>query len=410
VTAARRPGTGTDGVLGAVPRLVFVPATVEEAAEAVRECARDKLSLAFVGGGTDLGLGSPPSRLDAVLRTEGLARVVEHAPSDQIVSVEAGLSLSALQRTLAGHGQRLALDPPFPDRATAGGIVAANAFGPLRARYGAVRDLIIGVSIVRADGAVARGGGKVVKNVAGFDLPRLMVGSLGTLGLVATVNFRLHPLPEARSTVLCPVLSAEAARSLLVAARSAQLEPAAVAALASGGALDLGVRFEGFAPGVKQQGDRLLDLVVKAKLHAERLDEAAAGAFWERHDRVRESGTFRARLSAPPSALAAVVRDAVAPLLAPLAGGGAALYPTLGLGFVCGDPASGPAAAAAANAARDALAALGGSLVLAAAPAGVRAAADAWGPAPSALALMLSLKDRLDPERRLAPGRFAGGL
>jgi len=303
---------------------------------------------------------------------------VEHAPSDQIVSVEAGLPLAALQRTLAGHGQRLALDPPFPGRATAGGIVAANAFGPLRARYGAVRDLVIGVSIVRADGTVARGGGKVVKNVAGFDLPRLMVGSLGTLGLVATVNFRLHPLPEARATLLFPGLTAAAARSLLVEARSAQLEPAAAAALASGGALELGVRFEGFAPGVKQQGDRLLDLAGKAGVTAERLDEATAGAFWERHDRLRESGTFRARISAPPSALPAVARDAVAPLLSALAGGGAALYPTLGLGFVCGDPASGPATAAAVERARVALVALGGALVLAAAPAGVRAAADAW--------------------------------
>ncbi len=408
MTAARRDGTEADAILGVVPRIVFAPATVEEAAEAVRECARDRLALAFVGGGTDLGLGSPPSRLDAVLRTEGLARVVEHAPSDQIVSVEAGLPLGALQRALAGHGQRLALDPPFPGRATAGGVVAANAFGPLRTRYGAVRDLVIGVSIVRADGTVARGGGKVVKNVAGFDLPRLMVGSLGTLGLVATVNFRLHPLPEARSTLLFPGLSAEAVRSLLVEARSAQLEPAAAAALAAGRALDLGVRFEGFAPGVRQQGDRLLDLVGKAGLPAERLDEARASAFWERHDRVRESGTFRARLSAPPSALPAVARDAVAPLLAALEGGGAALYPTLGLGFVCGAP--GPAAPAAVERARAALRALGGALVLAAAPAGVRAAAEAWGPPPPALALMESLKDRLDPERRLAPGRFAGGL
>jgi glycolate oxidase FAD binding subunit len=410
LTAARRPGTEADAVLGAVPRLVFVPTTVEEAAEAVRECARDRLSLVFVGGGTDLGLGAPPSRLDAVLRTGGMARVVEHAPSDQIVSVEAGLPLSRLQRTLAGHGQRLALDPPFPDRATAGGVVAASAFGPLRTRYGGVRDLVIGITIVRADGTVARGGGKVVKNVAGFDLPRLMVGSLGTLGLVATVNFRLHPLPEAQATLLFPGLGADAVRSLLVAARSAQLEPAAATALSDGHALDLGVRFEGFAPGVKQQGDRLLDLAGKAGLAAERLDEPGARAFWERHARLREAGAFRARLSAPPSALPAVARDAVAPLLAALEGGGAALYPTLGLGFVRGAQASGPSAAAAVERARAALRALGGSLVLAAAPPEVRAAADAWGPPPAALALMRSLKDRLDPERRLAPGRFAGGL
>src|SRR5262249_7892182 len=157
-----------------------------------------------VGGGTDLGLGAPPARLDAVLATSGLDRVVEHAPSDQIVVVEAGRTLGQLQSVLAEHGQRLALDPAMPGKKTIGGIVAADAFGPRRARFGSVRDLIIGVSFVRADGAAARGGGKVVKNVAGFDLPKLFVGSLGTLGLITTATFRLHPLPEEEVSVLLP--------------------------------------------------------------------------------------------------------------------------------------------------------------------------------------------------------------
>ena len=115
--------------------------------------------------------------------------MLEHSPSDQIVVVEAGVTLATLQRTLAAHGQRLALDPPSADLATVGGIVAANAFGPRRTRFGTARDLIIGLSLVRADGIAARGGGKVVKNVAGFDLPRLFVGSLGTLGLITSVTF-----------------------------------------------------------------------------------------------------------------------------------------------------------------------------------------------------------------------------
>ena len=129
-----------------------------------------------------------------MLGTERLERIVEHAPLDQIVIVEAGVRLASLQDALARSGQMLALDPPWAGRATIGGLVATNAFGPRRTRYGSIRDLIIGISIVRADGTEARGGGKVVKNVAGFDVPKLMVGSLGTLGLIATVNFRLHPL------------------------------------------------------------------------------------------------------------------------------------------------------------------------------------------------------------------------
>lgn len=408
--AASRAGTPQDAILGAVPRTVHLPETVAEAAEVVRACARDKLALAFVGGGTDLELGSAPRALDAVLRTERLSRVVEHSPSDQIVVAEAGVTLAALQRALEPHGQRLALDPPLPERATVGGILAANAFGPLRARYGSVRDLVIGISLVRADGIPAKGGGKVVKNVAGFDLPRMMVGSLGTLGLVTAVNFRVHPLPEAQATLLFPGLEAVRVVALFREARAAQLEPGSAAALWAGGRLDLGVRFEGFAPGVAQQGDRLLELGRRAGLPGERLADPAAADFWRRHDAVRTGGTLRAKLAAPASGLAAATEKALAPLLGALRGAGAAWYPTLGLGFACGAPADAAAAAAAAEQARSALRGLGGSLVLLAAPREVRAAVDVWGPPPPAFPVMQSLKDRLDPDRRLAPGRFVGGI
>lgn len=407
---ASRPGAPADAVLGTVPGTVLEPTTVAEAAEAMKACARDRLRLAFVGGGTDLELGGAPSALDAVLRTGGMARVVEHAPSDQIVTAEAGLTLAALQRALAPHRQRLALDPPLPERATVGGMVAASPFGPSRTRYGSVRDLVIGVSVVRADGTQARGGGKVVKNVAGFDLPRLMVGSLGTLGLVATATFRVHPLPEAEATLLFHGLDPAAVLGLLREARAAQLEPASAAALWADGRLDLGVRFEGFAPGVAQQGDRLLELGRRAGLSGGRLDAEGAAAFWRRHDAVRTGGTLRAKLAAPASALAAAVAGAVVPLLAACEGGGAVVYPTLGLGFAGGTPASPEAAAAAVERARAALAGLGGSLVLAAAPRQVRAAVDVWGPPPPAFPVMQALKERLDPERRLNPGRFLGGL
>src|SRR6266540_365170 len=171
--AVPRPVEPRDAVLGVVPRIAVEPATVDEAAEAMRALAADRLAVGFVGGATDLDLGAPPARLDAVLHIRRLDRIREHAPSDQIVAVEAGMTLAELQRHLAPHRQRLAIDPPLPERATVGGIVAANAFGPRRTRFGPIRDLVIGITVVRADGVIARGGGKVVKNVAGFDLPRL---------------------------------------------------------------------------------------------------------------------------------------------------------------------------------------------------------------------------------------------
>lgn len=408
---ASRPALPGDAILGNLPEVVCEPSTVEEAAEAVRTCAGEGKLLAFVGGGTDLELGAPPERLDAVLRTGRLARVIEYAPSDQIVVVEAGTTLAALQRTLASHRQRLALDPPLPERATVGGIVAANAFGPRRARYGSVRDLIIGVSFVRADGTLARGGGKVVKNVAGFDLPKLMVGSLGTLGLIATATFRLHPLPEESVTVLVPRRSARHLRALVASIKQAQLEPTSVVAICRAeGDFDVAIRFEGFRAGVSEQSERLFALVREERGAAcEILDQASADAFWARHDAPRTGAPLRAKLAALPSSVETVSREILPPLLDALVEPGFVWYATLGLGFVGGAP-KGPAAASAIEAARLALARLGGSLTLTAAPVWIRERMDVWGPPPSAFSLMRGVKERLDPERRLSPGRFVGGM
>ncbi len=373
----------------------------------------------FLGGGTELSLGAPPSGVDVVLGTERLDRIVEYAPLDQIVIVEAGVRLASLQETLARSGQMLGLDAPWAARATLGGLVATNAFGPRRTRYGSIRDLIIGISIVRADGTEARGGGKVVKNVAGFDVPKLMVGSLGTLGLIATVNFRLHPLPEAQGTVLFADLDADTVRRVVLALRQAQLEPAAVAALVREGGDDLGVRFdgrfelgvrfEGFEAGVRQQTSRLLELATGSGWDAEHLDPGAAAAFWSRHDRAREAPAgFRAKLAAQPSELERVSNAALGSLFAALEHPRAVCYPVLGLAFIAGEVRVAGPVVAAVNAAREAIPQ--GSVVLHAAPAEVRTSVDVWGPPPAALALMVQVKDRLDPGRRLAPGRFVGGI
>lgn len=395
----------SDVIAGVRPAAAYAPATLAECAEVMTQAARDKLSLGFVGGGTAMGVGAPPARLDAVVRTERLARIVEHAPADMVVVVEAGATLAALQAELAAHGQRLALDPPLPERATIGGLVAAAGFGPLRSRYGVIRDLIIGVTLVLPDGTVARGGGKVVKNVAGFDLPKVACGSLGTLAMIAAATFRLHPLPEATRTVVVAGIPAARVVALIAAARDAQLEPTcAVALSADGDRFDLGVRFEGFGKGVEQQVARLVELSAAAGLSAQPAGDAEATAFWRRHDAVRTAAPLRIRFATLRTGL-----PALAPRIARL--GPVAWYAMDGIGFAgCASAGDTADAAAAISAAREALVAGGGWLVLEEAPAALRAHVDPWGPRPAGFRTMQLLKQRFDPDRRLNPGRYIGGL
>jgi glycolate oxidase FAD binding subunit len=397
-----RPGEPRDAVAGVVPARVYEPISPDECAEVM---AREGGRVAFVGGGTALELGRPPAQLDAVVRTGRMARIVEYAPADMVLIAEAGITLAQLQATARREGQMLALDPPQPERATLGGLVATAGFGPGRARHGAVRDLVLGAAMVRADGVLARSGGKVVKNVAGFDLAKLLCGSLGTLGLVAEVTVRLHPLPEASQTVVTGGLSAAQVVALLAGARRAQLEPTAAVALAGERGLDLGVRFDGFAAGVREQAARLAAVARAAELACEAPTDAAP--FWRRHDEARLAGPLRVKVTALPSRLAEVVA-AIAPLRVAVRGS-FAWYATLGIGFAGGEVLEDGAAGAAIEAARDALVAAGGSLVIEAAPASLRAI-DPWGPPPPSFAVMAALKRRFDPDQRLNPGRFVGGL
>jgi len=363
---------------------VLEPRTIEEAAAMLPSAGR----VQFVGGATELELGAPLGPVDSVLRTSGLSRIVEYNPSDMIVVAEAGVTMARLQATVRAEGQTLALDPPMPDRATVGGVVATGAFGPRRARYGGVRDLIIGVTIVRADGAVSKGGGKVVKNVAGFDLPKVACGSLGTLGLVASATFRLHPVPEASATMVVRGLGPERVVQVAVGLRDAQLEPTSVCALREDGKYDLGIRFEGFAAGVEQQARRAAEL-----FGCDRAGDAEA--FWKRHDEVRTGGPLRVKVAALPTDFARI--DAALPQSLRVA-----FYPTLGLGFAAGTAFPNELATA-----RASLREAGGSLVV---QAGLPPGFDAWGPVPQSFPLMERLKRNFDPERRLNPGRFLGGL
>ena len=190
-------------VLGQRPAQVFVPQSPEEALDVVHENAGK--ALVPWGGGTRQSLGYPLKRYDAALVATGLAQITEYEPADLTVTAQAGVTVAQLQAVLAQHGQCLPLDIAQPERQTLGGVIAARANSLRRFSNGSVRDMLLGVSVINGRGEVVKGGGKVVKNVAGYDLPKLYCGSLGTLGLITEATFRVSPLPEASATVALPL-------------------------------------------------------------------------------------------------------------------------------------------------------------------------------------------------------------
>jgi glycolate oxidase FAD binding subunit len=388
---------------------IVAPENVDEAASLMRAAAARGHAVAFAGGGTKAGYGYPPERVDLLVKTEHLARVVEYAPADMVVEAEAGLTLAALQRELAPHRQRLALDAPFADTATLGGLLATDTFGPRRARYGTLRDLIVGVSLIRADGARVRGGGKVVKNVAGFDLPKLSVGSLGTLGMIATATFRLHPAPETALALRvsgCTIAGVRALARELIAQR---LEPAAELAVRSSDGYAFYALFEGFGAGVEQQAERFEGIAAERGQTAERCPDARI--LEELDGYARGYGNLRIRLALPSAQIERVESDALAALVPAVADAQAVVYPTLGVAFFSAYADAHGDVAGALLRVRAALERLGGNLVLLDVhdPA-LAAAVDVYGTLPPSFPLMRRLKQRFDPDRRLNRGRFLGGL
>ena len=398
-----RPAGDADAIASVPARFVAAPASANEAAAVVRAAAVHDLSTVIRGAATKLDWGSPPERLDLVLDTRRLTGVVEHAAGDLIVVVRAGTPLADLSPKLAAAGQQLALDAPLPG-ATVGGTVAVNTSGPRRMAYGTVRDLLIGLTIVRPDGVLARAGGKVVKNVAGYDLGKLVTGSYGTLGLITECAFRLHPVPEAGAVLRRPVDGPAGLRTLVSAVLGAQVVPAALELDApAGGGLELAMLLTGVPEGVRRRV-----ATARALLGGEVAASDAEPDWWSAYPwGVGDVGLkLTAALSRVPDLVAAalVARDRH--------GVPVAVRGSVGTGVLyAGMPGAADPAAVAAVVADLRLVAgeASGHAVVLTAPAAARDGLDLWGPVPG-LALMRSVKSQFDPGRRFAPGRFVGGL
>src|SRR5262249_18223853 len=213
---------------GRTPEAVAFPGSKAEIAASLGLAGEEGVPVLPLGGGTRLGLGASPGHVGLVIGLRRLASLVEHEPGDLTATAQAGMTMGALQAELGKRGQWLSLDPPWADRATVGGVLAGNASGPRRHLYGTARDLVIGVTVVMADGSIVRGGGKVVKNVAGYDLPKLFVGSFGTLGIIAEATVKLRPLPDADRLVVARFHHLKDAAGAARAVMAADLVPSAV--------------------------------------------------------------------------------------------------------------------------------------------------------------------------------------
>jgi glycolate oxidase FAD binding subunit len=381
--------------------------------ETLARASANRQTIAIEGAGTKRGWGSVAPPADVTISTRALARVVEHRHADLTATVEAGAALADVNRELARHGQWIALDPPFSDRATIGGILATNDSGPRRHRYGAPRDQIIGVELVRVDGTIARSGGIVVKNVAGYDLGKLLAGSFGSLAVIASATFKLYPIPQASRTVLvgtatdiAPIVSALASSQLTPTA--IELETGSAEGLHYGVRTRLLVRFESIAAAADQQAAHAATLAESRGGRATVIEGAEETALWDAHAQRPWSG---AGAVLKVTLLPTDVSPALAALDESLRGVDWEAIGRASAGVllvrVGGDVSEQQHAI---TTLRSRLQFGRGSVVVVRAADDLKRAVDVWGPAGDALPVMRAIKQQFDPDGLLNPGRGPFGI
>jgi glycolate oxidase FAD binding subunit len=397
---------------GIVPNAVALPSSEAEVAAVLREAALAGMVVVPWGAGTKQDLGRPLERVDLVLSLEKLDRVVDYVPADMTITVEAGMRFAELQALTARHGQTVSLDPPRGAGATIGGIVATAASGPRRMAYGGVRDFLLGCRVALPDGRVIKAGGKVVKNVAGYDMPKLFAGSLGTLGVITEVSLKLRPLPADSRTLLFGFAEVGAAMAAAEAILNSELLPAAMAVLTPGaarrleapGPVSLAIALEETAENNVYQAERIAQMLAA---DAVALADGVESEFW---DRLRNYGDrfgadFRMRVNTVISDLGQQLQECLsAPgpvkyeAVAYVPSGTAMLY-----GFRNGGEAGAVATAVQARMA-------GGSAVLESGPVALRRQVDVWGPARPEWKIVESIRETFDAGRTLNRGRFVGRI
>ena len=424
--AERLRAAASYAINGVEPSAAVAPESIDEVCRVLEAAHRSGLAVSPLGGRTRLALGNPPERYDLALDLSRLDRIVDHNPADLTATVEAGITLDGLRRSLEKHGQFLAMDAPRADLATVGGTLAAGPIGPLKWQFGSPRDLVVGMKVVQADGRVTRSGGRVVKNVSGYDMARLHIGGLGTLGVITEVSFKLTPLPQRQATLIAGFAGPRQALAVGAAIAGSGMTPLSMTAFDSagrslGGLADTGhqyslaVRLGGRPRTLERQLDECRRLCGDRRaVVLETIDETGTSPLWSRIAdfgwRDEDGLVATARASLLPSRLADFVESLDASPLAHAVvaepGYGSALVHW----FENGEEDISGAVAAAVTHARSAAARSGGVLVVERRPPALSGAIDPWGDVGESISVMRRMKEQYDPGRVLNPGRFVGGI
>lgn len=399
-----------------LPSCIIYPNTVEELKSVINCAYKNNWTILPCGSGSKLGWGGIGKQIDLVISTERLNRVIEHAVGDLTVTVEAGVKLIDLQNLLLKENQFLPLDPAYPQDATLGGIIATADSGSWRQRYGGVRDMLLGISFIRSDGQLAKAGGRVVKNVAGYDLMKLFTGSYGTLGVLTEVTLRAYPIPEASGTVVLrgeAEAIATATKTLLASALTPTvvdlLSTQLVSKLGLGQGLGLRVRFQSVSESVQEQSSRLLDVGQQLGLQGTLYADTDEANLWqslpEQIWTASQEPVITCKIGVLPTAAVTTLTQLDA--LTSSTGLGL-IHASSGLGRLRLDPAT--VSPQTILELRRHCESQQGFLTILDAPTALKQQLDVWGYSGNALDMMRRIKQQFDPKNILSPHRFVAGI
>ena len=414
---------------GAAPSVAVRPATAGAVSAVMAAAHGAGAAVIPRGGGTRIAMGNLPRQYDVAVDLTGLNQIVAHNHGDLTATMQAGVTVGGLRRALAEHGQFLAIDPPLAETATLGGTLAVGNSGPLKWQYGSVRDTVIGMKVVQADGIVTKSGGQVVKNVSGYDMARLHIGGLGTLGVIAEVSVKLTPLPHRERTVVASYDTASDPIRAALDIFGGDVTPLALTVIGPGAAasfdnLDaeayhLAVRLGGRTKTVQRMvSDVTTATERRGSRSVDELDDSAAGPLWRRAADYGWDETTKPTVGVRASVTPALV----ASLWSALQGqetahrGRLALiaHPAHGMVQACwyheGAQHDDETARTFIRSAREAVRSESGNMVVETCPSPAKAGLDVWDDVGDQAPVMRALKDQYDPQHVLSPGRYAGGI